>query len=65
MSDDPCFLLGDFNQGDTLFPDIRRRITEYAQGEDIIVDQPTFWGPNGTSSLDRVIPPIEYMDTED
>ena len=60
--DDPCFLLGDFNQGDMLFPDIWRRITEYAQGEDIMVDQPTFWGPNGTSSLDRVILPIEYMD---
>ena len=61
LGDDPCFLLGDFNQGDALFPDIWQRITEAVQGEDIVGDQPTFWGPNGSSSLDRVVLPMEYM----
>ena len=54
IGDDPSFLLGNF-------PDIWRRITESAQGEDIIIDQPTFWGPNGSSSLDRAVLPVEYM----
>ena len=37
------------------------RILSCAQGEEIVNDEPTFWGPNGSSSLDKVILPAEYM----
>ena len=58
---DPFFILGDFNRSDTLSPEIWQRILETSQGEDIVADQPTFWGPNGPSSLDRAILPTEYL----
>ena len=38
-----------------------QRFLDAAKGEDIIHDEPTFWGPNGSSSLDKAILPTEYM----
>jgi hypothetical protein len=61
MADEPCFLLGDFNRGDTLFPADWQCLLDAAQGENVIPDQPTFWGPSGASSLDKAILPMEYL----
>jgi len=58
--DEPCFLLGDFNRGDALFPADWQGLLEAARGENVIPDQPTFWGSCGSSSLDKVILPMEY-----
>ena len=58
---DPFFIVGDFNHGNHLSLDAWQRILNCAQGEDIVNDKPTFWGPNGSSSLDKVILPTEYM----
>ena len=54
-------MVGDVNQSDSLFPDLWQQILDNAQGEDIIGNHPTFWGPNGASSLDRVLLPTEYL----
>ena len=58
---DPFFILGDFNHSNTLAPNTWQRLLDAAQGEDIVNDEPTFWGPNGSSSLDKVILPTEYL----
>ena len=58
---DPFFIVGDFNHSNHLSLDAWQRILNCAQGEDIVNDEPTFWGPNGSSSLDKVILPAEYM----
>ena len=57
---DPFFILGDFNHSDTLSPDTWQCLLEAAQGENII-HEPTLWGPNGASSLDKAILPTEYL----
>ena len=58
---DPFFIVGDFNHGHHLSFDAWHRILSCAQGDDIVKDEPTFWGPNGSSSIDKVILPTEYM----
>ena len=58
---DPFFIVGDFNHGHHLSLDAWHRILNCAQGDDIVKDEPTFWGPNGSSSIDKVILPTEYM----
>ena len=58
---DPFFIVGDFNHGHHLSVDAWHRILSCAQGDDIVRDEPTFWGPNGSSSIDKVILPTEYM----
>lgn len=57
----PCFLAGDVNQSDSHFPEVWQRVLDNAQGDDIIGNHPAFWGPNGTSSLDRVVLPTDYI----
>ena len=58
---DPFFIVGDFLHGHHLSLDAWHRILSCAQGDDIVKDEPTFWGPNGSSSIDKVILPTEYM----
>ena len=58
---DPFFIIGDFNHSNTLARDAWQRLLDAAKREDIIHDEPTFWGPNGSSSLDKAILPTEYM----
>ena len=58
---DPFFIVGDFNHSNPLSRDAWQRLLDAAKGEDIIYDEPTFWGPNGSSSLDKAILPTEYM----
>ena len=57
---DPFFIVGDFNHSN-LSVDTWQRLLDAAKGEDIIHDEPTFWGPNGSSALDKAILPTEYM----
>ena len=58
---DPFFILGDFNHGHVSAPTAWQRLLELAQVEDIVSDEPTYWGPHGTSSLDKVLLPIDYL----
>ena len=58
---DPLFIVGDFNHSNTLARDVWQQLLDAAKGEDIICDEPTFWGPNGSSSLDKAILPTDYM----
>ena len=57
---DPFFIVWDFNHSN-LSVDTWQRLLDAAKGEDIIHDKPTFWGPNGSSALDKAILPTEYM----
>ena len=57
---DPFFIVGDFNHSN-LSVDTWQQLLDAAKGEDIIRDEPTFWGPNGSSALDKAILPTEYM----
>ena len=57
---DPFFIVGDFNHSN-LSVDTWQQLLDAAKGEDIIHDEPTFWGPNGSSALDKAILPTEYM----
>ena len=50
-----------YNHSNTLSSATWQRLLDAAQGEDIVNDEPTFWGPNGSSSLDKVILPTEYL----
>ena len=58
---DPFFILGDFNHGHISAPNAWQRLLELSQVEDIVNDEPTYWGPHGTSSLDKVLLPIDYL----
>ena len=58
---DPFFILGDFNHGQISAPSAWQRLLEMSQVEDIVNDEPTYWGPHGTSSLDKVLLPIDYL----
>ena len=42
---DPFFIVGDFNHSHHLSLDAWHRILSCAQGDDIVKDEPTFWGP--------------------
>ena len=58
---DPFFILGDFNHGHISAPNAWQRLLELSQVEDIVNDEPAYWGPHGTSSLDKVLLPIDYL----
>ena len=58
---DPFFILGDLNHGNTSAPNVWQRLLETAQVEDIVNEEPTYWGPHGTSSIDKVLLPIDYL----
>ena len=57
----PFFVLGDFNRSNLLAPQIWQQVLDAAHGEDIVNDAETFWGPNGASSLDKVVLPSDYL----
>ena len=61
MNRTPFFIVGDFNHSDTLASNVWQQLLDAAKGEDVICDEPTFWGPNGSSSLDKAILPTDYM----
>ena len=58
---DPFFILGDFNHGHISASNAWQRLLELSQVEDIVIDEPTYWGPHGASSLDKVLLPIDYL----
>ena len=57
----PFFVLGDFNRSNLLAPQTWQQVLAAAHGEDIVNDADTFWGPNGSSSLDKVVLPSDYL----
>ena len=57
----PFFVLGDFNRSNILAPQTWQQVLDASHGEDIVNGSDTFWGPNGSSSLDKVILPTDYL----
>ena len=59
--DHPLYISGDFNQADVAFPDVWNDLLIYAKVTDTQPNLRTFEGPNGHSSLDRILCPTEYI----